>query len=164
MAGRRGRPERDPLDELDPVAALARQLERVQRVQATQEELLRGLAADVAALVAQAPTQTPTPPASWLTAGDPGDALELLRGLVLWVGEVYLWYPGARLPTCWLWHPALVEELCWLCQYHREAYTAPTRSAGKAAEFHERFLPRRDQAPVGEAIQRLRPGAPSGAR
>src|SRR5918997_1491722 len=105
MAGRRGRADADPLNELDPVAALARQVERVQRAQATQEELLRALAGDVASLVDQAPAAHP-PPASWLLVGDPGAVLDILRALAQWVGDVYLWYPGARLPTCWLWHPA----------------------------------------------------------
>ncbi len=141
MVGRRGRPaDEDPLGELDPVAALARQLERVQRAQATQEELLRGLAGDVAALVEQIPTQHP-PPTSWLLVGDPGEALEALQWLAGWVGDVYLWYPGARLPTCWLWHPAAVEELYCLAQSHREAYSPPTSSISKASEWHERFLP-----------------------
>lgn len=147
MAGRGRRGEGNPLDELDQVAAIARQLERVQRAQAVQEEMLRGLAENVAALVDNAPAQHP-PPASWLLgvgdAGDPGDPGEVqawLRWLTGWVKAVYLWYPGARLPTCWLWHPSAVEELFCLAQAHREAYEPPTKSIARAAEWHDRLLP-----------------------
>ncbi|MDQ3762170.1 MAG: hypothetical protein M3460_10910 [Actinomycetota bacterium] len=133
-------PGDNPLEELGPVAALARQVERNARATATLEELLRGLAGDVAALVANAPTQHPAP-ASWLLTIDPGEALETLEWLTRWVRDVYLWYPEARLPSCWMWHPAAIEELWWLAQAHREAYTPPTRSISKACEWHDRFRP-----------------------
>lgn len=135
-----GPPFEDPRNELDPVAALARQLERLQRAQALQEELLRGLAGDVSALVAQTPAQHP-PPSSWLLTTDPDEAAGILVWLVGWVRDVYLWYPGSRLPSCWLWHPTAIEELWWLAQAHREAYDPPTKSITRACEWHERFLP-----------------------
>lgn len=126
-------------DVAQAVVGLARQVERVQRAQAAQEEMLRDLASDVARL---ARTARPDPPLSWLLAGgDMAGLAALLDDLVTWVGDVYLFYPDARLSPCWLWHPAAVEELLWLRQYHREAYHPLGRSAAKAAEFHERFLP-----------------------
>lgn len=122
------------------MAALARMVERQARALAVQDELLRGLAVDVKALVAKAPAKTP-PPASWLLTSHPDALAELLADLVVWLRDVYLWYPGAVLPSCWMWHPACIEELAWLRQYHAEAYHPSGKSVAKAAEFHERFLP-----------------------
>lgn len=150
MTGRRRRagdaPGELPLSDGDvaqAVMGLARQVERVQRAQAAQEQMLRNLAADVARL---ARTARPDPPLSWLLAGaqagdDMAGLAAILNDLVTWVRDVYLFYPDARLAPCWLWHPGAVEELLWLRQYHREAYHPLGRSAAKAAEFHERFLP-----------------------
>jgi hypothetical protein len=130
----------DPGEELDPVAALARMVERVKRAQAAQEQMLRGLAGDVKALVAKTPARVP-PPIAWLLTAHPQTLAGVLADLLVWLRDVYLWYPGAILPSCWLWHPACIEELCCLRQYHAEAYHQSAKSVAKAMEFHERFLP-----------------------
>lgn len=122
------------------MAALARMVERQQRALAAQEELLRGLAVDVKALVEKTPARVPTPVA-WLLTSHPRAVLVVLEDLAAWLRDVYLWYPGAVLPSCWLWHPACIEELACLRQYHAEAYHESARSVAKATEFHERFLP-----------------------
>jgi hypothetical protein len=131
----------------EQLTALGRDVERTSRRLGALETMLADLAADVAALgehLAQADAADRM--RSWLAAGGPAGAAELLTDLIDWLDRVYLHYPGPGggpgwLPSCWLWHPWAVEELLWLRHAHHAAYDGPRAAWAKAADWHERMRP-----------------------
>jgi hypothetical protein len=141
---------------LEIVLAFVQELTRVTRRMNAADERAAGLKAqveelaglltcnanDIKALISRADKQDKgAPPRSWLLAEDQGQAVADLEDLTVWLGRVYLRYPGAELPSCWAWHPGVVEELWWLRQAHREAYVPSTHSVAKAGDWHARSRP-----------------------
>ncbi len=136
-------------DTTDPrLAAVIRDAARIDRRVAGIDTHLRQVAADMAAL---ARTVTTPPPGddepglpnavrAWLLTTEPGQAHEDLAGLVEWLDQVYLCYPGAALPSCWAWHPAVIEELTWLRGAHVDAY-GDDGAWTRAADWHDRLRP-----------------------
>ncbi len=100
-------------------------------------------AADEQAAGAASPTPAPAagPGPSWLAVGSWEEAEALMGVLVPWLGQVYLRYPDAALPSCWAWHPAAVEELWWLCRAWCDAYAVEEPSSQRAGDWHDRQRP-----------------------
>lgn len=88
-----------------------------------------------------APTPTPEPGPSWLAVASWEQAEALMGVLVPWLGQVYLRYPDAVLPTCWAWHPWAVEELWWLYRAWQDAYTVAEPSSQRVGDWHDRQRP-----------------------
>jgi hypothetical protein len=124
-------------------AALGRQVERTDTRVGELEELIASLAADVTTLVARRKAGEGEVPVSWLALGGGSTeaARAVLRDLVAWLGDVYLRYSDATLPSCWLWHPDVVEELLWLHGCHRAAYDPEQGSWQRVADWHDRLRP-----------------------
>jgi hypothetical protein len=132
------------------VVALARELERTTRRVGELDQLVRGLA-DQLASFATPPADLPPgageagdpPPAvrAWLQSTDPDTGLVDLTELIDWLDQVYLAYPDAVLPACWLWHPAVVEELWWLRCAHVEAYHPKIGTWLRVGDWHDRQRP-----------------------
>ena len=128
----------------DPrLVALGRQGERNSERLTQHEEWLAQIAADVTTLVARQKAGEAEAPLSWLAlaAGSTEAARAVLRDLVAWLGDVYLRYSDAKLPSCWLWHADVVEELVWLHGCHRAAYDADEGSWQRVADWHDRLRP-----------------------
>jgi hypothetical protein len=127
----------------DPEAlvALGRTVERAVRRLGAVEEMLQGLAGEVAELAERLEEAEASGVRSWLAADDAKQTREDLKDLIGWLAAVYLRYPDASLPTCWLWHPAAVEELWWLRAAHRDAYQGPGASWARVADWHDRQRP-----------------------
>jgi hypothetical protein len=83
----------------------------------------------------------PRPGPSWLVVASWEQAEACMGVLVPWLGQVYLRYPDATLPTCWAWHPWAVEELWWLCRAWHDAYAVPEPSSQRAGDWHDRQRP-----------------------
>jgi len=124
-------------------AALGRQVERTGTRLGELDELVRSLAADVTTLAARQKAREDEVPISWLAlaGGTTEAARAVLRDLATWLGDVYLRYSDAQLPSCWLWHPDVVEELVWLHGCHRAAYDADEGSWQRVADWHDRHRP-----------------------
>lgn len=125
------------------IVALARDVERNGRRVTELDTLVRQFSADIEAMMASLSARDTDGGGvvrSWLLTEDIDQARTDLADLVVWLGQVFLAFPDAALPSCWLWHPWVVEELRWLRSAHADAY-GPDGTWARVGDWHERHRP-----------------------